>query len=528
MSMIIHNVIQGSDEWHALRDSYKTASEAPAMMGASKLMRRNELLHAKKTGLDKDVHWWVQKFLFDRGHEVEALARPIVERIIGEDLYPVVGTRGDLLASMDGLTMLGDTIFEHKLWNPELAEQVRNGDLGPQYYWQLEQQLYVAQAKRAIFVVSDGTEENMVYYWYEPVRGRAKRLLDGWNQFEADLGVFEPSAEAAPAPIGRTPENLPALRIEVTGMVTNSNLIAFREHAMAVLGAIKTDLKTDQDFADADKTVKWCKDVEDRLAAAKQHALSQTASIDELFRTVDAISEETRAKRLELDKLVKARKDTIRLEIKTTAEQAARNYTMTINNRLAPVSLPPVLFDFAGVMKGKKTVSSLQDAADTELARFKIEANNLADKMDANLRTIRAAGHDFLFPDLQTLVVKEVDDLAAIIDNRIAQHEIEKEAELEREREKIRQEEADKAQPATAPEPAAPVTTAASIPATRTAPAPSSGTAGYRAPQKATRPSDRQIIETLALAYRVHESKIIEWLLDMDFESASSDLEAAF
>src|SRR5690606_34215091 len=127
----------------------------------------------------------------------------------------------------------------------------------------------------------------------------------------------------------------------------NSNLTAFREHAMSVIGAIKTDLRTDQDFADADKTVKWCKEVEDRLQAAKQHALSQTASIDELFRTIDAIAEETRAKRLELDKLVKARKDAIRLEIKTTAEQAARKHLDAINQRLAPVTLPNIPADFA-------------------------------------------------------------------------------------------------------------------------------------------------------------------------------------
>src|SRR5690606_5975316 len=166
---------------------------------------------------------------------------------------------------------------------------------------------------------------------------------------------------------------------------TSSNLKAFREHAMAVLGAIKTDLQTDQDFADADKTVKWCKEVEDRLQAAKQHALSQTASIDELFRTIDAITEETRAKRLELDKLVKARKDAIRLEIKSTAEQAVKKHVAILNQRLIPVTLPNIPADFAGVMKGKKTVASLEDAVDTELARFKIEANNLADKMDANL-----------------------------------------------------------------------------------------------------------------------------------------------
>ncbi|WP_419178519.1 hypothetical protein [Pseudomonas syringae] len=44
------------------------------------------------------------------------------------------------------------------------------------------------------------------------------------------------------------------------------------------------------------------------MEAAKQHALSQTETIDALFRTIDEISEQARRKCLELDKLVKAHK----------------------------------------------------------------------------------------------------------------------------------------------------------------------------------------------------------------------------
>ena len=91
--------------------------------------------------------------------------------------------------------------------------------------------------------------------------------------------------------------------------------VNLRQHALAVFGGIKTDLQTDADFADAERTVKWCKEVEDRLDAAKQHALSQTASIDDLFRTIDAIKEEARQKRLTLDKLVKAEKENRKAEI---------------------------------------------------------------------------------------------------------------------------------------------------------------------------------------------------------------------
>ncbi len=57
-----------------------------------------------------------------------------------------------------------------------------------------------------------------------------------------------------------------------------------------MFSAINTDLQTDQHFADAEKTVKWCGEVEERLEAAKQHALSQTETIDALFRTIDEIT----------------------------------------------------------------------------------------------------------------------------------------------------------------------------------------------------------------------------------------------
>src|SRR5690606_7791397 len=88
-----------------------------------------------------------------------------------------------------------------------------------------------------------------------------------------------------------------------------------KEHALAVVSAINKDLQTDEDFADAEQTEKWCGDVEKKLDAAKEHALAQTQSIDELFRTTDDIREQFRRTRLDLDKLVKARKEAIRGEI---------------------------------------------------------------------------------------------------------------------------------------------------------------------------------------------------------------------
>ncbi|VVO67669.1 hypothetical protein PS865_01151 [Pseudomonas fluorescens] len=439
--MKIHNVAQGSAEWHALRAQHFTASEAPAMMGASKYQTRTDLLTMKKTGIAPEVTQ-AQQYIFDKGHATEALARPLVEVMIGEELYPVVGTDGNLLASMDGATMLGETLFEHKLWNDSLVAQVKAGELDPHYYWQLEQQLLVSGAERVIFVCSDGTAENFVHMEYRPVAGRAAQLVEGWKQFEADLVNFE-MAEAPSIIVGKAPDELPALRIELTGMVTASNLKVFEDSALAVIDSVKTTLQTDQDFADAKKAVKWCGDVEEAVAVAKKQALSQTQSIDELFSSLDRISAHARETRLKVDKLVKAQELLVKTNIKQKAEQALADHVAAINKTLGRVTLPAVASDFAGAMKNKRTIASLQDAVDTELARAKIAASQSADAIRLNLTSLAelAPDHAFLFNDIQQLVLKANDDLVALIKVRISEHQKAEEQKAEAQREQIRQQE---------------------------------------------------------------------------------------
>ena len=421
--MKIHNVAQGSAEWLSLRAQHFTASEAPAMMGVSKYQTRTDLLAAKKTGITPDVTP-SQQFIFDKGHTTEALARPMAEALIGEELYPIVATEGNLLASMDGATMLGETLFEHKLWNESVVAQVKAGDLAPHYYWQLEQQLLVSGAERVIFVCSDGTPENFVHMEYRPVAGRAAQLIEGWKQFEADLANFE-MTDAPSIVVGKAPDELPALRIELTGMVTASNLKVFEDSALAVIDSVKTTLSTDQDFADAKKAVKWCGDVEEAVSVAKKQALSQTQSIDELFSSLDRISAHARETRLKVDKLVKAQELLVKTNIKQKAELALADHIAAINKTLGQVTLPHVVSDFAGAMKNKRTIASLQDAVDTELARAKIDASQAADSIRLNLTSLAelAVDHVFLFSDVQQLVTKANDDLVTLIKFRISEHQ---------------------------------------------------------------------------------------------------------
>lgn len=448
----VHNVEQGSQEWLDLRAKFNTASEAPAMMGVSKYQTRNELLTLKKTGVAQAVNASQQR-VFDRGHKAEALARPIVEEMIGEELYPATLSRDGLLASMDGMDMLGSVLFEHKLYNDELAAQVRAGELEPHYWVQLEQQLYVSGAERVIFVCSDGTEDNFAHTTYWPVPGRIESILAGWEQFAKDLEAFEATApvEAVKA---RSIENLPALVVKLTGGVSASNLEEYKAGALAFIGSIKTDLATDQDFADAEATVKFCEKAEKELAAIKDKALEDTRSIKELFEAIDEMSAAMRDKRLVLNKLVTSKKDEIKASIRTTAEQAFANHVAAINAEIGPrVALPAIACDIAGAMKGKRSITSLQDAADTTLSKAKIEANALADKIRANLKVLREldAKYRALFTDAQAIILKDAEDFANLVQLRVNEFDAEEkrkaEAEEQRqaqERERIRKEEADR------------------------------------------------------------------------------------
>jgi putative phage-type endonuclease len=518
----IINLIQGSQEWHAHRAKHFNASDAPAMMDCSPYKSRAQLLRETATGIKPEIDPATQK-IFDDGHRFEALARPLAEQIVGEELYPVTGTEGKLSASFDGLTMDESVAFEHKTLNAELREIMANGcqgsDLPKNYRVQMEQQCLVSGCDVVLFMASKwkGDElDEMFHCRYFPDKELAKEIKAGWKQFETDLENYQ-HTESKAEPTGKSPESLPALRIEVTGMVTASNIDAFKSHALAVFEGINKDLQTDEDFSDAEKTVKWCKDVEDKLEAAKQHALSQTADIDALFRAIDDISAEARRVRIDLDKLVKTRKENIRIEIMREAETAFAAHVSTINARLGKVQLPAVKTDFAGVMKGKKTVQSLRDACDTELARAKIEASLLSESIGANVNSLRelAKGFEFLFMDAQTICQKQNDDLVLLIKSRIADHKAAEQARIDAE--VAKQLEAEKAKEILVQQKAAADYATHKVDQN---PMPDVHPAekcylNVDKDKKPTRPSDEQIILTISAAYEVDYSTAESWIMEM-------------
>jgi predicted phage-related endonuclease len=517
--MRILSVVQGTDEWRAIRAGAnaagrrrRPASLAPVIMGESPHMKRDELIRMWATGDEREFTEWEEKFLLAKGHEAEAAARPLLEEDLGEDFYPVTITDDtDLyLASMDGLTMEQEDGFEHKLWNAELALALEREDPPAYLYWQMEHQFLAGdgQLKRIHAVCSDGTRENWVRMAYTPVAGRAEQLRAAWDIFEQDVANYV-HVEQVVKPTADVLVSLPALKVDVSGAVmVSSNLERFGEAMQAYIDRLPKTLETDQDFANAEDACKVLEKAEKTIKLAEDNALAQVESVESLRRLAATIREQARQTRLNYSKLVEAEKVNRRNDIKAEGQKAIEAHTATLNQQLGGRYMPAIPYDLALAMKGKKTIASLRDAVNTEVMRFKVRANEVAGTITTNLRHLSeaAAGASSLFPDLPALVAKEPEHFALIVQQRLTA-EAKRVADLvEGERARIRAEEEERARKALEPAPAA--TPSVNYPQ---APGPRAVTTGA-AQTPVPMPSRADLVAVVAAHYGVSQLTAGGWL----------------
>lgn len=450
--MKILNIAQGSSDWHAHRATARNASDAPALMGASAYVSRAELIHQKATGFAPEVDAKTQA-VFNRGHEVEPLLRALAEKLIGEELYPVVATSDDgyLSASLDGATMDERVIFEAKQSNRDKMQDMVNGRIPHPDRWQIVQQMAVCEsAEKCLYMVGDGTESGTSHLWIsrEKIETDIAELRAAWKQFDADVAAYVPEPVKA-AVVAAPVEGFGALSLRVEGRVLASNLDAFKAGAEAFIARLPkpNDLKTDQDFVNADAAVKACAEAESRIKAARDAALAQMADVDAVLRAADTITETIRAARLALDKVVKAEKENRKAEIVSKAAFEIGEHYATLNANLA---VGMVLADprpgIAAAIKGLKSLKSIEDAAAQVVANTKIAASTVAERHRANLAVLEKAERPELFSDRDALVRgKQTEDLCNLVAARITEADIREQQRLEAERERIRKEEEAKA-----------------------------------------------------------------------------------
>lgn len=440
--MNIVNLQQGSPEWHAHRMNHFNASDAPAMMGCSPYKTRAALIRELATGLGEEVTPEKQR-IFDTGHRFEALTRPLAEEVIGEELYPVVGTLGKLSASFDGLTLMNDVAFEHKTLNNDLRAAMTTMDgaaLPLAYRVQMEQQLLVSGAHKVLFMATKWDGDTLVERreaWYLPDPQLREQILAGWAQLEADVCNYQP-AEVVPQVVADPVEALPVVLVKVSGEIAiTANFAAFEAKLREFLEhRLIREPKTDQDFADLDLQIKAMKGAEAALESAEAQMLAQIQSVDTAKKTKDMLHKLVRDNRLMAEKLLASEKERRKAEIVAAGQAAAREHYAALTARVG-VSFT-VASDFPGAIKGKRSLSSMEEAIDTELARVKIELSRIADLIDGNRKAMDAADAAGLFPDFAQVCTKPADDFANLIASRRAAAA----QRLEQERERIRAEEA--------------------------------------------------------------------------------------
>lgn len=444
--MKVANIIQGTPAWDSFRAEHITASESPVMLGCHPSLRRTELLDVRATGIAREIGAYLQR-IFDDGHHFEALARPIAERLINDDLYPVTGASdcGRFGASFDGLTMDGTTAFEHKTLNVDIRnafDAAGGADvILPEYLRaQMEHQLMVAGAGRALFMASKWDETGQLieerHCWYYPDPELRARIIAGWEQFERDLADHKPKPIAL-APVAAPVEGFGALSLRVEGRVLASNLDAFRAGAESFIARLPkpAELETDQDFADADAAVKACAEAESRIKTAKDAALAQMADVETVLRTADTIAESIRAARLALDKAVKAEKERRKASIVADGVEAVRAHYAGINTTMGVYAIQPpasLTMDIGGSIKGLRTLASITDAVNVAVANAKIAGSQRADQVRASIVVLdehqdalhllpdRVALAHSLTPDVLRSVIRDrIDDARARDDARL-------------------------------------------------------------------------------------------------------------
>lgn len=454
-----HLVQQGSPEWLALRTGYPTASEAPAAQGVSRYQTRSELIRQKATGItpDHDAHALRR---FAEGHKAEAAARSIAEEFIGEELSAVTMTAEadglPLLASLDGLTFDSTISWECKLWNESLAEQVRTNNLAPNYTVQMDQQQLVSGAKRTLFTCSDGTPERTVHCWYQSSDEKKAAIVTHWRQLALEVAAYAPGAADAAPVVAEPIESLPALAVQMHGSLqVVNNLPAFGDALRSFIDKMVPKPATDQEFADAEAECKALKKAEDMLDAGEASALAQIEDVELFRRTVADLRNLARTTRRAREKLVAAEKESRRAEIVTSAQASLDQHITALNQqRLGASWIPRVVGSFAEAIKGKRSLTHMEDAVAVALTNAKAEANALAGRLEANRQHLRQDDGDWiaLFADFASVGGKAPEDFAALAALRIGQHRQAEAKRLEAERERIRQEEQARAQRAAAAE----------------------------------------------------------------------------
>lgn len=146
-------LVQGSQEWLALRKTKITATDAAVIMGVSHWKTRLQLYHEKLSN-DPPMH---PNERMQRGTDLEPIARELFCIKTGHKMVPKVVINDWAMASLDGINAW-DEVLEIKCPGEKDHAIALAGKVPDHYYPQLQHQMWVCNSDKAFYFSFDGAD----------------------------------------------------------------------------------------------------------------------------------------------------------------------------------------------------------------------------------------------------------------------------------------------------------------------------------------------------------------------------------
>ncbi len=154
---IISDLVQRTPEWKTWRLSKITATDSPVVLGISPWKTPYELW-LEKLGYGKETEI---NAAMQRGIDLEDHARELFEELVGVKVFPALVESDELpwaAASLDGISEDKKTLVEIKVTGDATHEQARVGLIRPNYFAQMQKQMYVTGLEKAYYFSFNGLE----------------------------------------------------------------------------------------------------------------------------------------------------------------------------------------------------------------------------------------------------------------------------------------------------------------------------------------------------------------------------------
>lgn len=208
------------------------------------------------------------------------------------------------------------------------------------------------------------------------------------------------------------------LVLKVTGEVQASNIKEFQKEALQHIANIKTELVTDQDFAEAKQVVKSCKVVEDRIANAVNQAVMSMETVAEIRTIAEKLRDKFRDTRLMLDKKVKSEEALRKSEITTGAvDEISKHLDASQVAHGFHVDIGAI----NDAIKNKRSLEKMKEAVAVEVDSQKQKIDDLEKLFLLNLTSIQNTEKEYpgLFPDAKRLALSPEEVVQAQIESRV-------------------------------------------------------------------------------------------------------------